>query len=171
MALLLALCFVLLALLMTAVATGAGRATPLPHPEFGPMQVGIDAGTLGAPSWAGYVAGLVMLGTMWVTMLIGFRPGHWIHRAVNAWMVGYLFLYVVLMWSFGAYAAGETTILLGFTAPTSLLVYGLTLAPWIPLLAITRAFEDAYFGPDEQARFDATLADAREGGDADGGGA
>lgn len=166
MALLLALCSVLLALIVVAVATGAGRDTPLPHPAFGPMQVGIDAGELGAPPWAAYVAGIVMLGTMWVTMLIGFRPGHWIRRAVNAWMVGYILLFVVLMWSFDAYAAGDTTILLGFTAPTFLLVYGLTLAPWIPLLAITWKFEDAYFGPDDQARFDDILAEAREGRDA-----
>lgn len=154
MAVLLGLCAILLGLLVVAVATGAGRATPLPHPEYAPMQVGIDAGELGAPPWAAYVAGIAMLGTMWVTMLIGFRDGHWIRRAVNAWTVGYVLLFVILMWSFDAYAAGDTTIVLGFTAPTSMLVYGLTLAPWIPLIAITWAFENAYFGPREQARFD-----------------
>ncbi|MCY3599767.1 MAG: hypothetical protein OXN85_07330 [Gemmatimonadetes bacterium] len=167
MALLLGLCAVLLGLLVWAVGTGAGRATPLPHPEHAPMLVGIDAGELGAPAWAAYVAGIAMLGTMWVTMLIGFRQGHWIRRAVNAWMVGYVLLFVVLMWSFDAYAAGDTTIVLGFTAPTSLLVYGLTLAPWIPLLAITWAFESAYFGPREQARFDEIVAESRGSGDSD----
>ena len=161
MALLLGLCTVLLGLLVVALVTGAGRATPLPHPEYSPMQVGIDAGELGAPRWAAYVAGIVMLGTMWVTMLVGFRKGHWIHRAVNAWMVGYVLLFVILMWSFGAYAAGDTTIVLGFTASTSLLVYGLTLAPWIPLVAITWAFQDAYFGPGEQARFDEIVKESR----------
>lgn len=167
MAALLALCAILLGLLVTATVTGAGRDTPLPHPEHAPMLVGIDAGELGAPAWAAYVAGIAMLGTMWVTMLIGFRKGHWIRRAVNAWMVGYVLLFVILMWSFDAYAAGDTTIILGFTAPASLLAYGLTLAPWIPLLAITWAFDDAYFGPREQARFDDILADAREGGGTD----
>ena len=162
MALLLALCSVLLGLLLIAVVTGAGRNEPLPHPEFGPMQVGIDAGELGTPVWAAYVAGIVMLGTMWVTMLIGFRAGHWIHRAVSAWTVGYILVFVILMWSFGAYIAGDTTIVLGFTAPTSLLVYGLSLAPWIPLLAITWAFEKAYFGPEEQARFDEIVAEAKD---------
>ena len=161
MAVLLALCIVLLGLLLVAVVAGAGRAAALPHPEHAPMLVGVDAGALGTPAWAAYVAGVVMLGTMWVTMLIGFRRGHWIHRAVNAWMVGYVLLFVILMWSFDAYAAGRTTIVLGFTAPTSLLVYGLTLAPWIPLLAITWKFEDAYFGPREQARFDEILAEAK----------
>ena len=161
MALLLVLCGVLLGLLLVALVTGAGRATPLPHPEYGSMQVGIDAGELGAPIWAAYVAGIAMLGTMWVTMLVGFRRGHWIHRAVSAWSVGYMLLYVILLWTFDAYAAGNTTIVLGFTAPTSLLVYGLTLAPWVPLLFITWAFEDAYFGPEEQARFDAVLAESR----------
>lgn len=163
MAVLLALCAVLLGLLVIAIVMGAGRATPLPHPEYAPMQVGIDAGELGAPAWAAYVAGVAMLGTMWVTMLIGFREGHWIRRAVNAWTVGYVLLFVILMWSFDAYAAGNTTIVLGFTAPTSMLVYGLTLAPWIPLLAITWAFENAYFGPPEQARFDEIVAQSREG--------
>ena len=162
MAVLLGLCAILLGLLVVAIATGAGRATPLPHPEHAPMQVGIDAGELGAPAWAAYVAGIAMLGTMWVTMLIGFRDGHWIRRAVNAWTVGYVLLFVVLMWSFDAYAAGDTTMVLGFAAPTSLLVYGLTLAPWIPLLAITWAFENAYFGPREQARFDEIVAQGRE---------
>lgn len=161
MAVLLALCIVLLGLLVLAVVAGAGRAGPLPHPEHAPMQVGIDAGELGAPAWAAYVAGIAMLGTMWVTMLIGFRDGHWIRRAVNAWSVGYVLLFVVLMWSFNAYAAGDTTVILGFTAPTALLVYGLTLAPWIPLLAITWAFESAYFGPREQARFDEIVAESR----------
>ncbi len=162
MAALLALCIVLLGLLLVAVLAGAGRAAALPHPAHAPMLVGVDAGELGAPAWAAYVAGGVMLGTMWVTMLIGFRHGHWIHRAVNAWMAGYVLLFVILMWSFGAYAAGRTTIVLGFTAPASLLVYGLTLAPWIPLLAITWKFEDAYFGPDEQARFDDIVAEAKD---------
>ena len=161
MAVLLALCAVLLGLLVVAIASGGGRATPLPHPEHAPMQVGVDAGELGAPIWAAYVAGILMLGTMWVTMLIGFRAGHWIHRAVSAWTVGYVFLFVILMWAFGAYAAGDTTIILGFTAPTSLLVYGLSLAPWIPLVFITWAFEEAYFGPEDQARFDAILAASR----------
>ncbi len=164
MAVLLALCAILLGLLAAAAATGAGRATPLPHPAHAPMQVGIDAGELGAPTWAAYVAGIAMLGTMWVTMLIGFREGHWIRRAVGAWMVGYVLLFVVLVWSFDAYAAGDATIVLGFTAPTSLLVYGLTLAPWIPLLAITWAFEHAYFGSREQARFDEVVAQRREKG-------
>ena len=127
MAVLLALCSVLLGLIVIALLTGSGRAGPLPHPEFGPMQTGVDAGELGAPAWASYVAGIAVLGAMWVVMLIGLRRGHWIHRAVNAWMVGYVFLFVILMWTFGVYAAGETTILLGFTAPTSLLVYGLGL--------------------------------------------
>ena len=154
MAVLLALCVVLLGLLLAAVAAGAGRAGPLPHPEHAPMLVGIDSGALGAPTWAAYVAGVAMLGTMWVAMLIGFRHGHWIRRAVHAWMVGYLLLFLLLMWSFDAYAAGHTAIVLGFAAPTSLLVYGLTLAPWVPLLAITWAFERAYFGPREQSRFD-----------------
>ena len=54
-----------------------------------------------------------------------------------------------------------TSLGLNFTAPTSLLVYGLSLAPWIPLLAITWAFENAYFGPDEQARFDEIVAEAK----------
>ena len=161
MAVLLVLCIVLLGLLVLAVVAGAGRAGPLPHPEHAPMQVGIDAGELGAPAWAAYVAGIAMLGTMWVTMLIGFRDGHWIRRAVNAWTVGYVLLFVVLMWSFDAYAAGDTTVILGFTAPTALLVYGLTLAPWIPLLAITWAFESAYFGPREQTRFDEIVAESR----------
>jgi len=165
MAVLLALCVMLLGLLLVAVATGAGRAGPLPHPEHAPMLVGVDAGELGAPTWAAYVAGIAMLGTMWVTMLIGFREGHWIRRAVNAWMVGYVLLFVVLMWSFDAYAAGDTTIVLGFTAPTSLLVYGLTLAPWVPLAAITWAFDGAYFGPAEQSRFDEIVAESRESGD------
>ncbi|WP_420441854.1 hypothetical protein [Candidatus Palauibacter sp.] len=162
MAVLLALCSILLGLLLAAVVAGAGRAAALPHPTHAPMLVGVDAGELGAPAWAAYVAGVVMLGTMWVTMLIGFRQGHWIHRAVNAWMVGYVLLFVILMWSFGAYAAGRTMIVLGFTAPTSLLVYGLTLAPWIPLLAITWKFENAYFGPREQARFDEILAESKD---------
>ncbi|MYA32106.1 MAG: hypothetical protein F4164_03640 [Gemmatimonadales bacterium] len=162
MAVLLALCAILLGLLVAAVAAGAGRATPLPHPEYAPMLVGIDAGELGAPALAAYVAGIAMLGTMWVAMLIGFRHGHWIRRAVNAWMVGYVLLFVVLMWSFDAYAAGDTTIVLGFTAPTSLLVFGLTLAPWVPLIAITWAFEDAYFGLAEQTRFDEIVAQSRE---------
>ena len=166
MALLLTLCSTLLGLLVIAVVAGAGRATPLPHPEFGPMQVGIDAGELGAPIWAAYVAGLAMLGTMWVAMLIGFRTGHWIHRAVSAWSVGYILIFVILLRSFGAYVAGDTTIVLGFTASTSLLVYGLTLAPWIPLVAITWAFENAYFGPEEQARFDEIAADAKARRDA-----
>lgn len=163
MAVLLALCAILLGLLAIAVVTGAGRATPLPHPEHAPMLVGVDAGELGAPTWAAYVAGIAMLGTMWITMLIGFREGHWIRRAVNAWTVGYVLLFVILMWSFDAYAAGDTTIILGFTAPTSMLVYGLTLAPWIPLTAITWAFENAYFGPREQARFDEIIAQRRGG--------
>ena len=162
MAALLVLCIVLLGLLVLAVIAGAGRAGPLPHPEHAPMQVGIDAGELGAPAWAAYVTGIAMLGTMWVTMLIGFRDGHWIRRAVNAWTVGYVLLFVVLMWSFDAYAAGDTTVILGFTAPTALLVYGLTLAPWIPLLVITWAFESAYFGPREQACFDEIVAQSRE---------
>ncbi|WP_419167572.1 hypothetical protein [Candidatus Palauibacter sp.] len=161
MALLLALCSVLLGLLVIAYAAAGGRAAPLPHPEFGPMQVGIDAGELGAPVWAAYVAGIVMLGTMWVTMLIGFRAGHWIHRAVSAWTVGYILIFVILMWSFGAYVAGDTTIVLGFTAPTSLLVYGLSLAPWIPLIGITWKFEDAYFGREDQARFDEIVAESK----------
>ena len=46
-------------------------------------------------------------------------------------------------------------------------MYGLTLAPWIPLLAITWAFENAYFGTREQARFDEI---ARTGGGGDGSG-
>lgn len=163
MGVMLALCATLLGLLVVAVAIGAGRAAPLPHPEYAPMQVGIDAGELGAPAWAAYVAGIAMLGTMWVTMLIGFRDGHWIRRAVNAWSVGYVLLFVILMWSFEAYAAGDTTIILGFTAPTSILVYGLTLAPWIPLIAITWVFDGAYFGPAEQARFDEIVAQSREG--------
>ena len=163
MTVLLGFCAVLLGLLLLAAATGAGRDAPLTHPEFGPMQVGIDAGQLGAPTWAAYLAGLAILGTMWIAMLIGFRPRHWIHRAVNAWFVGYLLLFVLLMWSFGAYAAGETRIILGFTAPTALLVYGLTLAPWIPLVAVTWAYEDAYFGPVEQARFEEILAETKAG--------
>ena len=162
MAVLLALCAVLLGLLVIAIVMGAGSATPLPHPEYAPMQVGIDSGELGAPAWAAYVAGIAMHGTMWVTMLIGFRDRHWIRRAVNAWTVGYVLLFVILMWSFDAYAGGDTTIILGFAAPTSMLVYGLTLAPWIPLLAITWAFENAYFGPREQARFDEIVARSRE---------
>lgn len=167
MAVLLSLCVILLGLLVVATATGAGRAGPLPHPDHAPMLVGIDAGELGAPTWAAYVAGIAMLGTMWVTMLIGFREGHWIRRAVNAWMVGYVLLFVILMWSFGAYAAGHTMIVLGFAAPTSLLVYGLTLAPWVPLAAITWAFDGAYFGPAEQTRFDEIVAQSRERDDSD----
>ena len=47
---------------------------------------------------------------------------------------------------------------MGFTEPSAWLVFGVGLSPWILLLIITLSFERAYFGPEDQARFDEILA-------------
>ncbi len=160
MALLLVFAAGLLALLVIGLVTGAGQETAIPHPDFAPMQHGIDSGTLGAPTWTGYAVGLLIFGIMWVTMLVGFRKGHWIRLAVTGWTVWYVFAFVALMRAFDAYERGADTIVAGFTEASTWLVFGIGLSPWILLLIVTYAFDRAYFGPDEQARFDEILEDA-----------
>ncbi|MCG8467880.1 MAG: hypothetical protein MJB57_06655 [Gemmatimonadetes bacterium] len=151
---LLALAAGLLTLLVGAIVAGAGGATAAPHPQFEPMLRGDAAGTLGAPSWAGYAVGILAIAMMCVTMRIGFRSGHRIRSIVTAWTVWYLLAFIALMRSFDAYAIGDTRFVAGFTGPSAWLVYAIGLSPWIVLLAMTVTFERAYFGPDEQARFD-----------------
>ncbi len=160
MALLLALGAILLAMLVAAVIAGAGRGGPAPHPEYGPMLQGIDGGTLGAPLWAGYAAGIATIGMMWLMMRIGMRPGHWIHRVITGWTAAYILIFIFLMQSFGGYASGTTGTFLGFATPTAWLVYGIGFAPWIPLLALTLSFENAYAGPEAEARFREILAES-----------
>lgn len=161
MGLLLVFAAALLALLAAALVTGAGQEAAVAHPDFPPMQRGVDGGTLGAPVWSGYAVGLLIIAMMWVTMLVGFRDGHWIRIAVTAWTAGYGFAFAALMRSYGSYDRGETTIVAGFTEPAAWLVFGVGLSPWILLLIITFSFQGAYFGPEDQARFDEILADGR----------
>ena len=147
----------LLALLVAGLVTGAGQETAVAHPEFASMQRGIDTGTLGAPVWTGYAVGLLIIGMQWVTMQVGVHGRHWLPIAISAWTISYVFVFVALMRAYHAYAEGETTIVAGFTEPVAWLVYGVGLYPWIPLLMFTYAFKQAYFGPEDQARFDEIL--------------
>jgi len=158
MGLLLLFAVALLALLVVGIAAGAGTGTAVSHPDFAPMQRGIDDGTLGAPMWTGYAVGLLVVGMMWVALLIGFRPGHWIRIAVILWGAWYVFAFMALMRSYSGYALGETVLFGGFTAPSAWLVYGMGLSPWVLLFLVTGTFKQAYFGPDEQTRFEEILA-------------
>ncbi len=151
----------LLALLVVGVITDAGTGTAVSHPDFASLLRGADSGTLGAPMWSGYAVGLLAIGMMWVTLLVGFRPGHWIGTAVAVWGAWYVFAFVALMRSYRTYALGETAFFAGFTAPSAWLVYGLGLSPWILLIVVTAVFERAYFGPEEQARFEEILTTSR----------
>lgn len=160
MGLLLLLAAALLGLLTAGLVAGVGQEGAIGHPDFAPMQRGTDSGTLGAPLWSGYAVGCLVIGMMWVLLLIGFRDGHWIRIAVTVWTAGYAFAFVALMRSYSDYELGETSIVAGFTEPSAWLVYGLGLSPWILLIIITSVFERAYFGPEEQARFDEILAGA-----------
>ncbi len=158
---LLAMATALLILLAGAMFAGAGTDAAIAHPDFASMQHGIDSGTLGAPIWSAYVVGLLVIGMMWVVMLIGFRDGHWIRIAVTIWTAWYVVAFVALLRSHRAYELGEISIVAGFTTPAAWLVYGIGLSPWILLIVCTLLFERAYFGPEEQARFDEILAGAR----------
>lgn len=147
----------LLMLLIAGLVTGVGQETAVAHPEFSPMQRGIDAGTLGAPVWTGYAVGLLIIGMLWVTMQVGVHSRHWLRNAISVWTISYVFVFIALMIAYDAYVEGETTIVAGFTEPVAWLVYGVSLYPWIPLLMFTYAFKQAYFGPEDQARFDEIL--------------
>ena len=113
MTMLLVFAAALLALLVVGLVTGAGQEAAVVHPDFAPMQRGIDSGTLGAPIWTGYLVGLLIIGMMWVTMLVGFRGGHWVRIAVTAWTAWYGFAFVALLRSYGGYDLGVTTIVAG----------------------------------------------------------
>ena len=144
----------LLALLIAGLVTGVGQETAVAHPKFAPMQQGIDAGTLGAPVWTGYAVGLLIIGMLWVTMQVGIHSQHWLRTAISVWTISYVFVFIALMIAYDTYEEGKTTIVAGFTEPTAWLVYGVAIYPWIPLLMFTYAFKQAYFGPEDQARFD-----------------
>lgn len=162
MGLLLAITAALLALLVAGQVTGAGSETAASHPLFAPMQRGIDGGTLGAPVWTGYAAGLLIIGMMWVAVQVGFREHGWIRLTVAGWTLWYASAFVALMRAFAAYETGRTEIVAGFTEPAAWMVYGIGLSPWVLLLIVTWAFPRVYFGADEQARFDEIVARSRE---------
>jgi hypothetical protein len=153
----------LLVLLIAGLVAGVGQEAAVSHPKFAPMQQGIDAGTLGAPVWTGYTVGLLIIGMLWVTMQVGVHSQHWLRTAISVWTISYVFVFIALMIAYDAYEEGKTTIVAGFTEPVAWLVYGVSIYPWIPLLMFTYAFKQAYFGPEEQARFDEILVDSQSG--------
>ncbi len=159
----LALVSVLVILLVAALIAGAGATGPTPHPEYPPMLKGVDFGSAGAPLWAGMVTGLIVLGTHWAVSHIGLRAGHWLHKAMAGWYLVYLLVFVALMQAYARYEGGHTSLLWGFPVSTSWLVYGLTLLPWIPVVLVMISFREAYYGPEEEARFRALLERRREG--------
>ena len=157
MGVLLVFAAMLLVLLIAGLVTSVGQEPAVAHPKFAPMQQGIDAGSLGAPVWTGYAVGVLIIGMLWVMMQVGVHSQHWLRTAISVWTISYVFVFIALMIAYDGYEKGETTIVAGFTEPTAWLVYGVSIYPWIPLLMFTYAFKQAYFGPEEQARFDEIL--------------
>ena len=155
------------ALLLVAVALGAGEGSAVPHPEFAPMlQVAGDA-RFGAPLWAGLVVGVLTVSIMGTGVTMGIVPRARFHesgsgRIFIALFAAYALVLAGLVRAVASYdALGPAQAVPtwgGFTLPAAWLVYGVGLGA-VPATALVIVRFGAWcYGDHEERRFRELLA-------------
>ena len=151
---------------LALVEPGSSQLAARPHATIESM-LSSGAAAPGGPGtlWVGLLTGLLVIVMIGLCLLVGVAPQA---RGLKRWIVGctvaYALVFCGLMASYLDFLeGGPLHIVGGLPAPSTWMMYGVWLFPWVYILGYVATFHTSYFPPESEERFRDILR-SKEGG-------